>query len=134
MPGRPGVRAVDGADVGVRHQPGVDVSGLWLGTTGTRAGAALGQVPVGGVVLRHDGPVVRVVAVQVEVADAVLVEGTAAVVVRTPEEHQVIGRYNPEAVVCVGIPFGHTRPQWILSQGGAITVDGMERRTFADYR
>jgi muramoyltetrapeptide carboxypeptidase LdcA involved in peptidoglycan recycling len=46
---------------------------------------------------------------------------------------EVIGRYNPEAVVCVGIPFGHTRPQWILPHGGAITVDGAARRVTADY-
>ena len=25
-----------------------------------------------------------------------------------------VQKYNPEAVVCVGVPFGHTRPQWIL--------------------
>lgn len=47
---------------------------------------------------------------------------------------EVVGRYNPEAVVCVGIPFGHTRPQWILPHGGAITIDGTERRILADYR
>ena len=46
----------------------------------------------------------------------------------------VIGRYNPEAVICVGIPFGHTRPQWIVPHGGAVTVDGTARRIFADYR
>jgi muramoyltetrapeptide carboxypeptidase LdcA involved in peptidoglycan recycling len=46
---------------------------------------------------------------------------------------EVIDRYNPEAVVCVGIPFGHTRPQWILPHGGTITVDGAERRVTADY-
>jgi muramoyltetrapeptide carboxypeptidase LdcA involved in peptidoglycan recycling len=46
---------------------------------------------------------------------------------------EVIGRYNPDAVVCVGVPFGHTRPQWILPHGGMITVDGAERRVFADY-
>ncbi len=45
----------------------------------------------------------------------------------------VIGRYNPEAVICVGIPFGHTRPQWIVPHGGAVTVDGTARRIFADY-
>jgi muramoyltetrapeptide carboxypeptidase LdcA involved in peptidoglycan recycling len=45
----------------------------------------------------------------------------------------LIGQYNPEAVVCVGIPFGHTRPQWILPHGGAITVDGSARRVVADY-
>ena len=47
---------------------------------------------------------------------------------------EVVGRYNPEAVVCVGVPFGHTRPQWILPHGGTITVDGAERRVYADYR
>jgi len=46
---------------------------------------------------------------------------------------EIIGRYNPEAVVCVGIPFGHTRPQWILPHGGAITVDGIAHRVTADY-
>ncbi len=47
---------------------------------------------------------------------------------------EMVGRYNPDAVVCVGIPFGHTRPQWILPHGGVVTVDGAERRVFADYR
>lgn len=45
---------------------------------------------------------------------------------------QVI-RYNPEAVVCAGPPFGHTRPQWILPHGGTITVDGIQQRIWADY-
>lgn len=45
----------------------------------------------------------------------------------------VVERYNPGAVVCVGVPFGHTRPQWIVPHGGAITVDGAERRVWADY-
>jgi muramoyltetrapeptide carboxypeptidase LdcA involved in peptidoglycan recycling len=46
---------------------------------------------------------------------------------------ELVGRYNPDAVVCAGIPFGHTRPQWILPHGGAITVDGAARRVLADY-
>lgn len=46
---------------------------------------------------------------------------------------EIIGRYNPQAVVCAGIPFGHTRPQWILPHGGTITVDGATRRVTADY-
>ncbi|RAO43631.1 Muramoyltetrapeptide carboxypeptidase [Micromonospora saelicesensis] len=46
----------------------------------------------------------------------------------------VVAHYNPEAVVCVGIPFGHTRPQWIVPHGGQVTVDGVERRIFADYQ
>ena len=43
-----------------------------------------------------------------------------------------VGRYNPEAVVCVGIPW-YTRPQWIVPHGGAVTVDGAARLIFADY-
>jgi muramoyltetrapeptide carboxypeptidase LdcA involved in peptidoglycan recycling len=46
---------------------------------------------------------------------------------------EVIDHYNPEAVVCVGVPFGHTRPQWILPFGGHITVDGQAREIWADY-
>jgi muramoyltetrapeptide carboxypeptidase LdcA involved in peptidoglycan recycling len=47
---------------------------------------------------------------------------------------EVIGRYNPDAVVCVGVPFGHTRPQWILPYGGTVTIDGAAQRLWADYR
>ncbi|WP_097188123.1 S66 family peptidase [Ornithinimicrobium cerasi] len=46
---------------------------------------------------------------------------------------EVIGRYNPDAVVCVGIPFGHTRPQWILPHGGTMTIDSTTRQVTADY-
>lgn len=45
----------------------------------------------------------------------------------------VVGAYNPEAVVCVGVPFGHTRPQWVLPYGGSLTVDGAQQRITADY-
>jgi muramoyltetrapeptide carboxypeptidase LdcA involved in peptidoglycan recycling len=44
-----------------------------------------------------------------------------------------VQRYNPEAVVVVGVPFGHTRPHWVLPYGGTMTVDGVERRLWADY-
>jgi muramoyltetrapeptide carboxypeptidase LdcA involved in peptidoglycan recycling len=44
-----------------------------------------------------------------------------------------IGRYNPDAVVAIGVPFGHTRPQWILPHGGTMTVDGDQQRIWADY-
>jgi len=46
---------------------------------------------------------------------------------------ETIERYNPDAVVVVGIPFGHTRPQWILPYGGSMTVDGTTQRVWADY-
>lgn len=46
---------------------------------------------------------------------------------------ELISRYNPDAVVYVGIPFGHTRPQWIVPHGSTITVDGAARRVVADY-
>ena len=45
----------------------------------------------------------------------------------------IIHRYNPDAVVCVGVPFGHTRPQWILPYGGHVTIDGQSRQVWADY-
>jgi muramoyltetrapeptide carboxypeptidase LdcA involved in peptidoglycan recycling len=44
-----------------------------------------------------------------------------------------VARYHPEAVVVVGVPFGHTRPQWILPYGGRVSVDGRSRRVWADY-
>lgn len=47
---------------------------------------------------------------------------------------ELIGRYNAGAVVCVGVPFGHTRPQWIFPYGGKVTVDGGEQRIWADYQ
>ena len=45
----------------------------------------------------------------------------------------VVRRYNPEAIVVVGVPFGHTRPQWVLPYGGNVTVDGASRTLWADY-
>ena len=46
---------------------------------------------------------------------------------------ELVHRYNPQAVVLVGPPFGHTRPQWIVPYGGFLTVDGAARRLYADY-
>jgi muramoyltetrapeptide carboxypeptidase LdcA involved in peptidoglycan recycling len=46
---------------------------------------------------------------------------------------ETVRRYHPEAVVVVGVPFGHTRPQWILPHGGTMTIDGSEQRVWADY-
>src|SRR5262245_10304195 len=46
---------------------------------------------------------------------------------------ELVGRYNPDAVVVVGVPFGHTRPQWVLPYGGTMTVDSRERKVWADY-
>ena len=44
-----------------------------------------------------------------------------------------VERYNPDAVVCVGVPFGHTRPQWIVPHGGTVRLDGVAQQVFADY-
>lgn len=44
-----------------------------------------------------------------------------------------VERYHPEAVVCVGVPFGHTRPQWIVPYGGLMTLDGTTRTVEATY-
>jgi muramoyltetrapeptide carboxypeptidase LdcA involved in peptidoglycan recycling len=46
---------------------------------------------------------------------------------------EIVGRYSPDTIVCVGIPFGHTRPQLILPYGGTITIDSAARRVWADY-
>ncbi|MCS3441939.1 S66 family peptidase [Microbacterium phyllosphaerae] len=46
---------------------------------------------------------------------------------------ETVARYNPDAVVCVGVPFGHTRPQWILPYGGTMTLDGATRIVTASY-
>jgi muramoyltetrapeptide carboxypeptidase LdcA involved in peptidoglycan recycling len=46
---------------------------------------------------------------------------------------EMVSHYNPEAVVCVGVPFGHTRPQWILPYGGTLTVDGQAQELWGDY-
>jgi muramoyltetrapeptide carboxypeptidase LdcA involved in peptidoglycan recycling len=46
---------------------------------------------------------------------------------------ELVQRYHPEAVVVVGVPFGHTRPQWILPYGGTVTVDSTAQRLWADY-
>ena len=42
-------------------------------------------------------------------------------------------RYNQEAVVCLGVPFGHTRPQWVLPYGGTLRLDGRRQTITADY-
>ncbi|MGN7250398.1 S66 family peptidase [Arthrobacter sp. SAFR-014] len=44
-----------------------------------------------------------------------------------------VARYNDDAVVCLGVPFGHTRPQWILPYGGNIRLDGFTQVVTADY-
>lgn len=46
---------------------------------------------------------------------------------------EIVHRYNPDAVVCIGPPVGHTRPQWIVPYGGAMTIDGTHRRIWADF-
>jgi muramoyltetrapeptide carboxypeptidase LdcA involved in peptidoglycan recycling len=46
---------------------------------------------------------------------------------------RVVQEYNADAVVVVGPPFGHTRPQWIIPYGGFMTVDAANRRLYADY-
>jgi muramoyltetrapeptide carboxypeptidase LdcA involved in peptidoglycan recycling len=46
---------------------------------------------------------------------------------------EIVVAYNPDAVVCAGVPFGHTRPQWILPYGGELTLDGTMRTVTAQY-
>ncbi|WP_353826931.1 S66 family peptidase [Agromyces sp. SYSU T0242] len=44
-----------------------------------------------------------------------------------------LDRYCPDAVVCVGPPFGHTRPQWILPHGGPVALDPSSGTISATY-
>jgi muramoyltetrapeptide carboxypeptidase LdcA involved in peptidoglycan recycling len=44
-----------------------------------------------------------------------------------------VARYNPDAVVCVGVPFGHTRPQWVIPHGGTVRLDATTHTVSADY-
>ena len=46
---------------------------------------------------------------------------------------RVVANYCPDAVVVLGIPFGHTRPQWIVCPTARMTLDGMGRAVTADY-
>lgn len=46
---------------------------------------------------------------------------------------ETVAHYNPAAVVVTGVPFGHTRPQWIVPYGGMLTLDGTTRRITAGY-
>ncbi|KQZ24324.1 S66 family peptidase [Microbacterium sp. Root553] len=46
---------------------------------------------------------------------------------------ETVARYNPDALVCVGMPFGHTRPQWIVPYGGAMVLDGAAQTVTASY-
>ncbi len=55
---------------------------------------------------------------------------------RAAQRDAVIGeiaRYNAEAVVCIGVPFGQTRPQWIIPYGGRIRLDGRVQTITANY-
>lgn len=43
-------------------------------------------------------------------------------------------QYAPHAVVSLGVPFGHTRPQWLLPYGGEVTLDPQAQTVTAHYR
>lgn len=43
-------------------------------------------------------------------------------------------QYAPHAVVSLGVPFGHTRPQWLLPYGGEVTLDPQAQTVIAHYR
>lgn len=60
-------------------------------------------------------------------------ERTALRAAQAEVASDVVSRYNLDAVVVAGVPFGHTRPQWIVPYGGDITVDGDNRKVWASY-
>ncbi|WP_395639614.1 S66 peptidase family protein [Pseudolysinimonas sp.] len=102
--------------------PPADWVGRWIRALGERgilaavAGVLVARPPVSNFVVNPDaGERARLRAAQRDVAIT------------------TIAAYNPDAVVCVGVPFGHTRPQWIVPYGGTMTLDGSARKVFADY-
>ena len=46
---------------------------------------------------------------------------------------ETVSRYNPNAVICVGVPFGHTRPQWIVPYGGMMALDARARTVTGSF-
>ncbi|MCM0638848.1 S66 family peptidase [Cellulomonas wangsupingiae] len=94
----------------------------WVRSLGERgllaavAGVCVARPPVTGFEVRLDAE--QRAARRAEQRDAVVGE---------------VARYNPDAVVCVGVPFGHTRPQWIVPYGGRMTLDGATRTVTASY-
>jgi muramoyltetrapeptide carboxypeptidase LdcA involved in peptidoglycan recycling len=46
---------------------------------------------------------------------------------------RALDTYRPNTLVCVGVDFGHTSPQWVLPYGGPLTVDAPARRLVAQY-
>lgn len=44
-----------------------------------------------------------------------------------------IARYRSDLLVCVNLPFGHTRPQAVLPYGGQITLDPIAHQVTAHY-
>ena len=46
---------------------------------------------------------------------------------------RALAEYAPDAVVVLGVDFGHTDPQWVLPYGGDITVDARQRKITAHY-
>lgn len=105
------------------HQPPAEDVARWVRALGERgvlaaaAGVLLARPPVSGFEVPR-APAEEREALRVAQRDAVI---------------EQVARYNPEAVVCVGVPFGHTRPQWTLPHGGQISLDGAARTVVADY-
>lgn len=42
-------------------------------------------------------------------------------------------RYAPDMPVCFGLPFGHTRPQYVIPYGGEITLDTARKEITGHY-
>lgn len=44
-----------------------------------------------------------------------------------------VARYRDDLLVCLGLPFGHTKPQLVIPYGGEITLDPREQQVIAHY-
>ncbi|MGB9033107.1 MAG: S66 peptidase family protein, partial [Paeniglutamicibacter sp.] len=102
--------------------PPARLVGRWLRALGERgllaavAGAVIARPPVG----THESVPPPKVRAELRAAQREAV-------------FEEFARYNHDAVVCVGVPFGHTRPQWILPYGGTMRLDGQRQTITADY-
>lgn len=103
-------------------QPSAEEVKGWMRSTGERelfeaaAGVMIARPPVS----RLGEPVPRAdtrARLRKEQAEAIL---------------EQIAEYNREAVVFIGVLFGHTKPQRILPHGGLIRLDGAARTESAD--
>lgn len=102
--------------------PSPDLVGRWIRGMGERGylEAATGMLVARPVVDDRDNPAPENVRAARRAAqrDYVLAE---------------LSRYAPGLPVCFGVPFGHTRPQYVIPYGGEVTIDTGREEVVGHY-